>query len=273
MKPFAKYLLLPILLAGCEKQVDWPIDGPAPQLLVVDGTIIDRRGVQSVTLSWPVDELNAAPRLVGGAVVRISTSDSSWLLTEDTAGTGKYFTSPTFIAGLGKSYTLFISAQDQIYSAKAEMVPGREFAALRWARNSNDDLYHIEYVASAFNATSPAMWELLLDWSHVAGYEHTDPTLCRARTLFYTLPTLDVSEIFAPAVEGLFFPAGTIIEERRYSLTPQHAEFLREMLLETSWSGGFFNAAPANVSTNLSAGATGYFGASAVTSLSVTVTP
>lgn len=273
MKPLAKYLLLPFILTACEKEVSWPIDGPAPQLLIVDGTIIDRMGVQTVTLSWPVDELNAAPRPVTGAVVRISTSDSSWALTEDTAGTGKYFTRPTFIAGLGKTYTLFISAEDKIYSAKAEMAPGKAFAALRWAKNSNDELYHIEYVASAFNATSPAMWELLLDWSHVPGYEQTDSALCRARMLFYTLPTLDVSEIFAPAVEGLFFPAGTIIEELRYSLAPGHAEFLREMLLETNWSGGFFNSAPANVSTNLSAGAAGYFGASAVTSLSVTVTP
>lgn len=273
MKPVITYLLLLILLASCEKQVDWPIEGPTPQLLVVDGTIIDRQGVQAITLSWPVDVLNASPLPVSGAVIRISTADSSWMLMEDPTEAGRYLTSETFIAGLGKTYTLFISVQDHIYSAKAEMVPGREFAALKWAKNSGDDLYHIQYVASAFSTTYPAMWELLLNWSHVPGYEQTDSTLCRARMLFYTLPTLDVSEIFAPTVEGISFPGGTIIEERRYSLTPEHAEFLREMLLETSWSGGFFNTAPANVSTNLSAGATGFFGASAVTSLSVTVTP
>jgi hypothetical protein len=91
--------------------------------------------------------------------------------------------------------------------------------------------------------------------------------------LFYTLPTLDVSEIFAPVMESISFPAGTIITERRYSLTPEHAEFLREMLLETSWTGGLFSVANSNVTTNLSEGAAGYFGACSVTSLSLTVTP
>jgi hypothetical protein len=91
--------------------------------------------------------------------------------------------------------------------------------------------------------------------------------------LFYTLKTLDVSEVFAPAVEEISFPAGTIIEERRYSLTAAHAEYLRTLLSETTWQGGLFTTPSANVATNLSAGATGFFGVCAVTSLSVTVTP
>jgi hypothetical protein len=273
MKRKTKYLLLLLALAGCEKQVDWPADGPPERLVIVDGSIIDRRGKQTVTLAYPVTELNAVPEPVSGAVVRISSPDSSWELTEEPVGSGKYLTSPAFIAGTGKTYSLFISSGNRIYSAQASMVPGSEFAALTWAKNSDDNLYHVDYVASAFSTVKPAMWELLIDWSHVPGYEQADTNLCKARMLFYTLPTLDVSEIFAPAVEAISFPAGTIIEERRYSLTDEHAEFLREMLLETSWSGGFFNSAPANVSTNLSSGAAGFFGASAMTTLSVTVTP
>jgi hypothetical protein len=91
--------------------------------------------------------------------------------------------------------------------------------------------------------------------------------------LFYTLPTLDVSEIFAPEMEKILFPGGTIITERRYSLTPGHAEFIRELMLETNWTGGLFSLANSNVMTNLSDGAIGYFGACSVTSLSLTVTP
>ncbi len=273
MKRVAKYILLLMAVAGCEKQVNWPTDGPPQRLVIVDGTIIDHRGTQTITLTYPVTALNAVPEPVTGAVVRISGVDSSWLLTEAPAGSGKYHTAPSFIAVTGQTYSLFVSANKQIYSAQASMVPGSEFAALRWVKNSGDDRYHVDFVASAFNSEKPAMWELLIDWSKVPGYEKTDTALCQARMLFYTLPTLDVSEIFAPAMEAISFPAGTIIEERRYSLSPAHAEFIREMLLETSWSGGFFNSAPANVATNLSAGATGFFGVSAMTSLSVTVTP
>ena len=107
----------------------------------------------------------------------------------------------------------------------------------------------------------------------VPGYEQADSASTHARMLFYTLPTLDVSEIFAPEMEQISFPAGTNITERRYSLTPQHAEFVRELMLETQWAGGYFNVAAANVTTNLSSGAKGFFGLCAVTSLSVIVTP
>jgi hypothetical protein len=87
------------------------------------------------------------------------------------------------------------------------------------------------------------------------------------------LPTLDVSQIFSPEMEKVSFPAGTIINERRYSLTPEHAEFFRELLLETNWTGGLFSLSNANVITNLTEGAIGYFGVCSVTSLSLTVTP
>jgi len=45
------------------------------------------------------------------------------------------------------------------------------------------------------------------------------------------------------------------------------------LLLETSWQGGVFPSDPANVNTNLSEGALGFFGICAVNSLSLTVTP
>jgi hypothetical protein len=151
------------------------------------------------------------------------------------------------------------------------MNEGSLFRELTYARDDGNGMYYVDWVASAFSLESAAMWELLIDWSHVAGYESLDSADNHARMLFYTLPTLDVSEVFAPRMESLFFPAGTVITERRYSLTSAHAEFIRGMLLETNWTGGVFPVAPANVGTNLSDGARGYFGACAVTELSVTV--
>jgi hypothetical protein len=265
-------IVLLLLLAGCEKQVDWPLDGPPQNKVIVDGIITDQRGAQKVILTYPVSSLNESPQPVTGAIVRISAADSTWQLNEQTSGTGIYLTDSLFMATPGKIYTLFIYATGKVYSAQASMEPGSFFPELIYSRNTDDSLFHIDYVASAFSSENPAMWELLIDWSSAPGYQDQDPETCRARMLFYTLPTLDVSEIFAPLVEKISFPAGTFITQRRYSLTSGHAEFLREMLLETSWTGGFFNQAPANVSTNLSAGASGYFGACAVTSLSVPVT-
>jgi hypothetical protein len=153
------------------------------------------------------------------------------------------------------------------------MVPGKTFPELIYKKNDDNNLYYIDYVASSFEAENPAMWEILIDWSFVPGYENIDPEACKKKLLFYTLPTLDVSQVFAPLVEQVYFPAGTRIVERRYSLTDEHAAYIRTLLLETSWQGGIFPSDPANGISNLSEGAFGFFGICAVNSISLTVTP
>ena len=273
MKKVILFIFAFISLTGCIKKSDWAIDNQPLPVIIVDGTITDERKIQSIRINFPVTQLNENPKPVTGADILISNEDSTWQLTENPVNSGLYLTNPAFLARLGKTYSLLIYLENRIYSAKAYMVPGSVFKELQYVRNMDVNLFHIDWVASAFSSQNPAMWELLLDWSKVAGYENADPATCKARMLFYTLPTLDVSQIFAPEMEQIFFPVGTIIIERRYSITPEHAEFLRELLLETSWTGGLYSLANANVMTNLSEGAVGYFGVSSVTSLSITVSP
>jgi hypothetical protein len=54
-------------------------------------------------------------------------------------------------------------------------------------------------------------------------------------------------------------------------MTPEYAEFIREVLQETQWQGGLFNTIPANVPTNLSPGGAGFFAVCGVYSISQTV--
>jgi hypothetical protein len=260
-------------LQGCVKETSWQLKGDLPRKIVVDAIITDEVKTQKVKLSYPVNELNQTPQPVTGAGVLISNEDSTWQLTESQSNSGIYITPSYFFARLQKNYTLLISIDGQVYTAKTTMTGGSLFGELQYARNGDNNLYYVDWVANAFSTENAAMWELLIDWSMVPGYENVDSLNTHARMLFYTLPTLDVSEVFAPMMQSVFFPAGTNITERRYSLTPQHSEFVREMLLETNWTGGLFTSAPANVATNLSDGAYGFFGASAVTELSVIVTP
>jgi hypothetical protein len=262
-----------ILLQGCVKETSWPLKGDLPGNLIVDAIITDVVKIHQLKLSYPVNELNQAPKPVTGAGVLISNEDSTWQLTENPPNSGIYNTPSYFFTRLHKNYTLLISMDGNIYTAKTTMIDGSVFGELQYAKNEDNGLYYVDWVANAFSTEKAAMWELLIDWSMVPGYEYLDSLNTHARMLFYTLPTLDVSEVFAPRMQSVYFPAGTNITERRYSLTPQHAEFIREMMLETNWAGGLFPVAPANVETNLSGGASGYFGACAVTELSVIVTP
>ena len=271
MKRIFIYLVFSLSMAACVKQVSWDVPGGDSNMIAVDGLLTNERKSQTIVINHPVNGLNDTAIPVRGATVIIHTADSVWNLSEEPAGSGKYKTPSTFIAILNKTYTLNIYSGSNVDSAKAAMVPGLVFPQLAYAQNDNDTLYHIEYIASGFSRSEPAMWEVLLDWTKVPAYLQADTSKCKARLLFYSLPTLDVSEIFAPVVEQVSFPKGTKITERRYSLAPQHAEFIREMLLETSWQGGLFPTVAANVSTNLSAGAVGFFGVCSVNELSMIV--
>jgi len=273
MKKGILFVCVLLSLFSCVKKTDWPINSNVPGVIVVDGILTDEPKKQVIRITYPTAQLNETPVPVSGANVVINNEDSTYQLNEQPVNSGLYQTNSNFSAVLGKNYSLLIFFKDKVFSAKAYMTPGFVFNPLHYAKNDGDNLFHIDYVASAFNTQLPAMWEVLLDWSKVPGYEQTDSLACKKRMLFYTLPTLDVSEIFAPELEKISFPSGTLITEKRYSLSPNHAAFIRTLLSETNWQGGLFCSTPANVLTDLSSGAIGYFGVCAVTELSFPVTP
>jgi hypothetical protein len=271
INPVLLWFLAATLILGCTKETDWPVSGVDPNRIVVDALLTDQPGTQQVRLTHPVDGLNTNPLPITGATMILATADSLWFLQEEPAGSGMYNTDSNFYAQINQTYTLQVIVDNRTYSAQATMAPPRLFNELITSKNDADSLYHIAWVASAFNADYPAMWEILIDWSFLPACQGMDPDECHARLLFYTLSTLDVSEIFAPAMEQVSFPRGSLITERRYSLSSDHERFVRELLLETNWQGSMFPTANANVYTNLSNGAIGFFGLCGMTELSLIV--
>jgi hypothetical protein len=264
MQKLFTYLLLILLLTSCEEQTDWDLHAGKNEFIVVDGIITDQWKVQSIILSKPVAAINLQPQPVSGATILVSTDQKVYTFHEDATKPGFYLSDTAFAGISGKTYSLLITNDNQTYSSKAILAAPEDFDFLTCQKNEDDTQYRITSVAKNFNPRSPAMYEIQLDWTTVVGFKNADPDSCRARLFYYTLPTIDVSEVFAPGMEKVVFPLGTVITERRYSLTPEHAAFLRAILLETTWQGGFFNTASANVPTNLSNGALGFFGACGV---------
>lgn len=273
MQKLTIYIILILILASCVKEANWNVPENGINYIVVDGILTNEYKVQNIYLQYNKANLNDITIPLSGAEVIISNEDEIYQLTEDTNEPGRYRTDSIVVAKFEKNYSLLIYYKDRFYNAGAYMVPGKAIYQLSYKKNEDNELYYIDYVASAFDRDDPAMWEILIDWSTAPGYEQEPPEACRKKLMFYTLPTLDVSQVFAPLVEQVYFPAGTKIVERRYSLTSEHTAFLRSMLLETNWQGGVFPSDPANVSTNLSNGALGFFGICAVNSISLTVTP
>ncbi len=264
MRKLLKYMTMILLLTSCEEQKDWDLQVNSNDQVVVDGIITNELKVQRLSLSMPVISLNEKPRPVSGATVLVSSNQQVYSFHEDLLLPGMYLSDKAFIGLKNRTYSLLLTSGSSVFTAKTNLEPAMEFIFLRYTKSENKKDFRITAVASQYNPHKPAMYEILLDWSEAPGYASANPDSCKAKLFYYTLPTLDVSEVLAPALEKLTFPAGTLITERRYSLTDEHAAFIRAVLLETTWQGGYFNTASSNVPTNLSAGAIGFFGACGV---------
>ena len=253
------------MLASCEEQTDWDLHKTSNNFIVVDGIITNELKMQTLTLTRPVTAINEKPQAISGAVVLVSSDLLTHNFIEDSLNPGTYRSEKPFIGLRNKTYSLLITSGTNVYSSKAELLPPVEnFNMPEYQKNEEDSQYYFTKVPVPYFPVLPAMFEIQLDWSSAPGYGTENPELCKAKLYYYTLPTIDVSEVFAPNIEKVGFPSGTSITVRRYSLTDEHAAFLRALLLETTRSGGYFNTASANLPTNLSTGAIGFFGACGV---------
>lgn len=263
-------LIFMILFTCCEEPVDWNLKSEPTNLLVVDGMITDEYKPHCIRLTRTVEQLNEKPQAVSGAIVRVFDEKQFHIFTESPAGSGYYY-SDSMAAGINRKYTLSIQYQGNRYAAIARMAIVDFFQPLTYKVTDDSGMYELDWQPDIFNPDKPAMWEIIIDWSQLPAYSNVPVADCKARLLFYTLTTIDVSQIFKPEQKPVKFPKGSKIIQRKYSLTARHEAFIRSLLAETEWRGGYFDVAPANVNTNLSEGALGYFSVCAVKSIVLVV--
>lgn len=258
--------LMTMFLWSCEKEISWPVEANSSQYTVVDGIITSEYKTQEIRICKSVSDPNDEPEAVTAAQVIVSSNDSVYTFSEDSARPGYYISQRKFAGIPNKEYTLFINNSGTIISGKSTMPEVADFNFLQYGHKGDNKTFTITWVAEPYSAGESAMFEILLDWSEVPGFETLPHDSTTARLMYYTLPTIDVSQLFAPVMERIKFPAGTRITEKKYSLTSEHAAFIRAMLAETNLQGGFFNSVPSNIPVYLSNNTLGYFGACAVIS-------
>lgn len=266
-----KFFLLGTLLlntVSCEKKItpDFKFDGK--EFLIVDGIITNENKFQEIKLTKSLSAFNEIPEAISGAKVSVSDGIYNYTFSEDTAGI--YLSDIKFSAVINKLFTLNIEFRGKSYSAQARAVPVLNYYSINYAQ-LNDSMYYFPQARANFNPDEAAMYVVNADWSFIPGYDTLTKEKTKAKMFFYDLKTIDVNEIFHPAYEHIYFPKGTQLIVRKYSLSPEHEKFVRSMLLETSWNGGSFDTEEDNVYTNLSEGALGFFGASIVISDTVIV--
>ncbi len=250
-----------IVLFSCEERTDIESETFIINRLVVEGMITNERTRHEVRLTLPVSQLNQQPLPVSGALVAITDQERIFTLEEDPDRQGYYLTEPDVQGVTGKRYTLYIRIGEFEFTASSYMVPAEPLKEpLITACGEEENRFHIIPELTG----DPFMLQIRADWSGTGGCSPEDN--CSAVINHYHLNTIDVNDFFKPEKEIVCVPSGTMVTRKKYSLNPEHQEFIRSLLMETEWRGGVFDVERGNVITNLSQGGIGYFAASTVVS-------
>lgn len=246
-------------LASCEERIEIPLLSEDKNLLAVEGVLTNENISHTITLTFPYKMMNSKALPVSGAVVQILEGNSTiYTLIETPAGSGHYVT-PVFRAVFGSTYTLWIQYQGKEYFAQDSSVPVEPLPAFDYYKAN--DQYSLALNESGENAN-------YID--HYINWKTTPACLsdnaCDGRIVFYDLKTIDVNEIYKPGKTEFLFPVNSIIIRKKYSVSSAYRTFLRSVLSETEWRGGLFDVERANATTNLSAGAVGFFAVTSVVS-------
>ncbi|MBK8491065.1 MAG: DUF4249 family protein [Saprospirales bacterium] len=255
------------MLPGCEAPTDWTFHPLENGALVVEAILTDELKTQEVSLSLSYNDLNGQPVSVTGAEVRITGGGAILDFAEASSRPGTYLSTQVFAAQLFTNYTLEINWEGETYEAENSMVQVIPFQ--KWTFNkvgATDSLRTIASVPSLYSPHEQAMYEVDIDWRHLAGSDSA-----RAKVFYYTFNTVDVNELFRPPQETVVFPKGSIVIVKKHSLNPAFAAYCRALLMETEWQGGVFDEASSSLPTNVSNGGVGFFGVCAVVSDTIIV--
>lgn len=258
MKRLIYILLLLVFAVSCEEEIPWQLDQNVNPRLVVEGIVTNNPDLNYVKLSLPVVNPNSTPIAISGATVVIASSAGNTNLSESPTKPGLYIPDSPLIGVVGEAYRLYINLDS--YEFISSIVWMKPVEALKEFRS-----YAISSVPGAYGINpreenDPSITEYLVTYPNP---EIQDDTL---KSIFYTftLSSIDVSQFFKPRSEFLIFPESSTIIRTKYSMTPEYENYIRGMLSETEWKGGWFDVLPGNISTNISQGGVGYFAASSV---------
>ena len=261
MRKVTTFIFILLVLFSCEEKIDWDLDTSDLPLLVIDGMISNERKSHMVVLSKPVTELNETPEPVEGAIVAITDGTNIFFLLENTGNPGTYYTDSTVQGVTGQTYYLYINWNNSEFIDSAYMPPVEPLRPFIYRKAlENPDLYILGDQAS----NDPSIVKVYYDWSHLVDESLQEDA--RALSYYYSLNTIDVNEMFKPDQEKVYFPAGSVIFRKKFSVSAKYQYFLRSMLMETEWKGGIFDVLPANIPSSNQGRAVGTFSASSVVS-------
>ncbi len=268
---FLRFALLFALLAtACVREIDLEnVNGPPAGRLVVEGYFSTEAKPHPVRLTRTGPAfVTGAPVPVPGAAVTISDGERVFALAEHPAGSGLYVTADSVRGVVGKTYTLTITLDGLTYTAADRMEPVAPFS--EDDRVLIPDQYLFGNPERGFTLEVPvARYGFAAAVQQTVGFVNPQGARDRGvneQTVFYHFPGVEPDGLLPATAPPLRFQRSDTLYQRRASMSEAYQRFSRALLIQAEYFGGVLGSVPADLPTNVSGGAVGFFAVSAVVS-------
>ncbi len=258
-------------LLSCEKEVTLDLPGSEGAYLIVEANIDDASALQWIKLSLSSSYYDVTEgAAVSGAFVTVFSDDKSWTFAErlDDSLPGLYFSSDIGRALEPGKYMLFIEHEGKTYTAASEYkkVPAVDSVTTRLNFFS----------ASGF--TSEDLFDVLVHFTNLpdrGNHYLIDLSINRKlrtqrpgqKTVLSDEDLGDYVSRSVGTINGKDINEGDTIRLEMRSISRGKYDFYQIFFFQTDLSGNpFAGAPPANIPTNMSEGAKGFFQVSSVSS-------
>ncbi|WP_210489819.1 DUF4249 domain-containing protein [Rufibacter aurantiacus] len=257
MKKYLFFLVSSLLLfSSCEEVIDYDLPEDAAKV-VIEGLVTDQPGPYTVRISTSKGYLNQGPAAgLENAVVRIKDSEGFEEILQ-AKGNGLYQTSQ-LQGKRGNTYHLKVQLNGQEYTASSFLKPVSTLDSLTYHFKEGNAQVDEGYYGTIFFREPAGKGDLYKFNIYVNGE--------RDKEIVAINDDLYDGNYGDPEI-GIELKEGDVMKVEMLSLDRPGYEFFRVLSRMQYYTGGPFDAPPANAPGNISNGAIGYFGASAVSSI------
>jgi len=280
MKKLLSISVLFIFIISCTEEVDIELDSTYTRL-VVYGEITTDTAVHRVELKKSADYFfNQPAERVSNAFVELSYGDKSLRLVENPNFPGIYETPSNFYGIVGETYNLSINGVDIDEDGQSE-----EYTASSYLPAVNDiDSITLKYTSNSFFSG----WEIQV-WTYdppdIRNY-YAFKSIVNNKLVSDTLTEIVIqnddlfngnytfgitSQFLDDAKDGEKATKGDTVTFEANGITEEYFNFLFEAQSESFGQNPLFSGPPANISSNISNGALGFFTAYSVSRSSAIV--
>lgn len=237
-------------------ELDYNVD--ENKKLVITSWISTLDDPQFVSVSQTVNYLGAyTPAGVSGAIVSIADELQTYTLTEKEQG--QYHLPADWVARVGDIYQLTVQYDGKEYTASHQMRPGVEIENPRYQIAQDDEFIDsLKIYETAFDFQElPGEGDAYYGIDYIKGSPAKDSLYNGSYADDRFLDGLYFEEIVL-SEDDRYFQIGDTVVVDFYSIGVETSDHLQEIENEI-FRGSPFDAPPANVKTNISGGAVGYF--------------